>query len=145
LPQARFQALRSGYLPTLWEQTLAAHITVNTRLQMRLSKNLSTVNFTGKIDKHNNGGSVQQDLPNPNFPNGVFVALGSNIGDRVGNIEQACREMTASGCKVLRTSNLYETKAMYVENQNDFINAICEVGQSPQSLIITLTICSDQH
>jgi 2-amino-4-hydroxy-6-hydroxymethyldihydropteridine diphosphokinase/dihydropteroate synthase len=58
----------------------------------------------------------------------TYVALGSNIGDRVTNIEAACREMARAGIRVLRTSSLYETKAMYLESQAPFINGVCEVS-----------------
>ena len=57
----------------------------------------------------------------------VYIALGSNIGDRVGNIESACEQMRIRGIKVIRTSALYETKAMYLEDQQCFINGVCEV------------------
>jgi 2-amino-4-hydroxy-6-hydroxymethyldihydropteridine diphosphokinase/dihydropteroate synthase len=58
----------------------------------------------------------------------AFVALGSNLGDRVGMIETACREMDQSGkIRVLRTSSLWETKAMYVLDQDKFVNGVCEV------------------
>ena len=59
----------------------------------------------------------------------VFVALGSNVGDRLGNIEAACREMDAEpDIQVLRTSSLYETDAMYVTDQASFLNGACEVS-----------------
>lgn len=35
-----------------------------------------------------------------------------------------------SGIQVVRTSGLYKTKAMYVEDQADFTNGVCEVGTS---------------
>lgn len=58
----------------------------------------------------------------------AYVALGSNMGDRVATIEKACKEMEASGkIKVLRTSSLWETKAMYVVDQDMFVNGACEV------------------
>jgi 2-amino-4-hydroxy-6-hydroxymethyldihydropteridine diphosphokinase/dihydropteroate synthase len=58
----------------------------------------------------------------------VFVALGSNMGDRVAMIEQACKEMESSGnIAIVRTSNLWETKAMYVLDQDHFVNGACEV------------------
>lgn len=57
----------------------------------------------------------------------VYLALGSNLGDRVSLIESACREMTHRGLRVVRTSGLYETKAMYLEDQQRFINGTCEV------------------
>lgn len=57
----------------------------------------------------------------------AFLALGSNIGDRVSMIESACREMADRGLTVTKTSALYETKAMYLEEQQPFINGACEV------------------
>jgi hypothetical protein len=58
----------------------------------------------------------------------AFVALGSNLGDRVAMIERACNEMDRTGTiKVLRTSSLWETKAMYVLDQEKFVNGVCEV------------------
>ena len=64
----------------------------------------------------------------PDGPHRVYVALGSNIGDRIGNIESACQRMHNRGIKVTRTSALYETKAMYLEDQQPFINGACEVS-----------------
>ncbi|KAL8800811.1 MAG: hypothetical protein Q9182_004919 [Xanthomendoza sp. 2 TL-2023] len=57
----------------------------------------------------------------------VFIALGSNMGDRIGMIEQACAEMARRGLKVRRTSSLYETEAMYETNQPPFVNGACEI------------------
>ena len=59
--------------------------------------------------------------------NRAYIALGSNIGDRIGAIETACRELDQNGLRVLRTSSLYETAPMYVEDQDSFLNAVCEV------------------
>lgn len=59
----------------------------------------------------------------------AFVALGSNIGDRLGTIQEACRRIDASvDMQVIRTSGLWETKAMYVLDQSDFLNGVCEVS-----------------
>ena len=61
-------------------------------------------------------------------PHRAFIALGSNMGDRLDMIERACKLLEHSGdVSILRTSSLWETKAMYVENQADFLNGICEV------------------
>jgi 7,8-dihydro-6-hydroxymethylpterin-pyrophosphokinase (HPPK) len=57
----------------------------------------------------------------------AMIALGSNIGDRVGMIEQACEKMPARAITVKRTSFLYETAPMYVTDQNTFLNGVCEV------------------
>lgn len=58
----------------------------------------------------------------------AYLALGSNIGDRISMIESACYEMMDRGLKVIKTSALYETKAMYLEDQQPFINGACEVS-----------------
>ena len=57
----------------------------------------------------------------------VYIALGSNVGDRVRNIELAVAEMRRRGINILRTSNLYETEPMYHEDQERFLNGVCEV------------------
>lgn len=68
------------------------------------------------------------------------VALGSNLGDRFHWIEQACREMEAVGIRIYATSGLWQTKAMYVENQDDFLNGVCmiETPLRPVELMKTL-------
>lgn len=72
----------------------------------------------------------QRSLLSSDVQNGrhrAYLALGSNIGNRVEIIESAVREMSNRGLTVLRTSALYETKPMYLENQESFINGACEV------------------
>jgi hypothetical protein len=64
------------------------------------------------------------------LPHRAFIALGSNLGDRVAMIEQACKEVDANEhVRILRTSSLYETKAMYVLDQDNFVNGACEVDK----------------
>lgn len=61
----------------------------------------------------------------------AYVALGSNLGDRLQNIETACRALRANKDIVLmRTSGLWQTQAMYMTDQNDFLNAVCEVRRT---------------
>jgi hypothetical protein len=57
----------------------------------------------------------------------AYIALGSNLGDRIGWIEKACNEMDARGIRIKRTSSLWETEPMYVLDQDRFVNAACEV------------------
>ncbi|KAI1821545.1 Dihydropteroate synthase [Xylaria intraflava] len=57
----------------------------------------------------------------------AYIALGSNLGDRIAMIEQACREMDARGIRLKRTSSLWETEPMYVLDQGRFVNGACEV------------------
>lgn len=72
----------------------------------------------------------QRSMSDPEARQGqrrAYIALGSNIGDRIATIESACHVMHDRGLKVTRTSALYETKAMYMEDQQNFINGACEV------------------
>ncbi len=57
----------------------------------------------------------------------AYIALGSNMGDRIAWIEKACNEMDARGIRVKRTSSLWETEPMYVLDQDRFVNGACEV------------------
>ncbi|PHH70416.1 hypothetical protein CDD80_6024 [Ophiocordyceps camponoti-rufipedis] len=57
----------------------------------------------------------------------AYIALGSNMGDRIAAIETACREMDRRGMRVRRTSSLWETPPMYVTDQGRFINGACEI------------------
>ena len=73
-------------------------------------------------------------------PMKYVIALGSNMGDRVGWIEKACREMETSNIKIYATSGLFQTTAMYVQNQDDFLNGVCmvETKLPPLELMETL-------
>ena len=55
------------------------------------------------------------------------------MGDRVQNIESALRLMNENTIKVIKASPLYETKAMYYENQAPFLNGACEVSPLMES------------
>ncbi|OJJ46614.1 hypothetical protein ASPZODRAFT_132700 [Penicilliopsis zonata CBS 506.65] len=70
----------------------------------------------------------------------AFIALGSNVGERIEMIEQACLEMERASIKVKRTSSLFETAPMYVLDQDPFMNGVCEVetSLSPMELLNTL-------
>ncbi|KAI7278575.1 folic acid synthesis protein [Hortaea werneckii] len=65
----------------------------------------------------------------------VYVALGSNVGDRLEAIEAACRAIDEDqDMRILSTSALYETEPMYVENQERFLNGVCEIRTELPSL-----------
>ncbi|KAK4034575.1 Dihydropteroate synthase-like protein [Parachaetomium inaequale] len=64
----------------------------------------------------------------------AYIALGSNMGDRIGWIEKACNEMDARGIRVTRTSSLWETEPMYVLDQDRFVNGACEVETTMEPL-----------
>ncbi|MDA1009952.1 MAG: 2-amino-4-hydroxy-6-hydroxymethyldihydropteridine diphosphokinase [Chloroflexi bacterium] len=53
----------------------------------------------------------------------VFLALGSNLGDREAHLRAAVRGLQAGGVEVDAISSLYETPPWGVEDQPPFLNA----------------------
>lgn len=60
--------------------------------------------------------------------NKVFLGLGSNVGDRLLNLNKAI-EILSDKIEILKTSKIYETKPVGVENQPDFLN-MAVMGQT---------------
>jgi 2-amino-4-hydroxy-6-hydroxymethyldihydropteridine diphosphokinase len=56
----------------------------------------------------------------------AYIAFGSNIGNREENINKAL-EILKQKTKIAKTSSLYETKPMYLENQKWFLNGAAKV------------------
>lgn len=57
----------------------------------------------------------------------MYIALGGNLGDRLGTIEKALEILGTSGVNVQEVSGLYESEPMYLEEQPQFLNAVCKV------------------
>jgi 2-amino-4-hydroxy-6-hydroxymethyldihydropteridine diphosphokinase len=60
----------------------------------------------------------------------VYIGIGSNLGDREGNIRRAMEMLDARpGVRVLRVSSLYETEPMDIDEPDPpmFLNAAAEV------------------
>lgn len=55
----------------------------------------------------------------------VYLALGSNVGDRERHLQQAVEQL-AGVMRLLRASSTYETKPMYVTDQPNFLNLVLE-------------------
>ena len=56
----------------------------------------------------------------------VYLALGSNIGDRESNLRAAIESMTSAGISVLRESPVYETEPVGYAAQRWFLNMVVE-------------------
>jgi 2-amino-4-hydroxy-6-hydroxymethyldihydropteridine diphosphokinase/dihydropteroate synthase len=82
----------------------------------------------GSTLTHNSPSSLAKASKNGTTKRTAYIALGSNLGDRIEWIEKACNEMSARGIKVKRTSSLWETQPMYVVDQANFVNGACEVS-----------------
>lgn len=59
----------------------------------------------------------------------VYLSFGSNLGNKKHNIETALELLDRSGaCKILDTSLLYDSKPMYYEAQDNFLNGVVKVS-----------------
>jgi len=57
----------------------------------------------------------------------VYLSLGSNLGDRLGNIERALDALRAAGIEVCRVSSFYRTEPVEFRQQPWFVNCVAEV------------------
>jgi 2-amino-4-hydroxy-6-hydroxymethyldihydropteridine diphosphokinase len=69
----------------------------------------------------------------------VAIGLGSNVGDRLAVLERAIGSLT-SHFQMLRVSSVYQTKPMYLDDQEYFLNmvAVGETALSPRDLLLLL-------
>jgi 2-amino-4-hydroxy-6-hydroxymethyldihydropteridine diphosphokinase len=57
----------------------------------------------------------------------AYVSLGSNLGDRAGNLLLGVRGMMDAGMEVIRLSRVYETEAVETFAQPLFLNQVAEL------------------
>ena len=57
----------------------------------------------------------------------AYVALGSNLGDREENLQNALAHLSANGVEVVKVSTFIETEPYGVTDQPGFVNAVCQV------------------
>jgi len=56
----------------------------------------------------------------------IYLALGSNLGDRAANLRTAIDSLPAAGILVLRESPIYETEPVGYARQGWFLNMVVE-------------------
>ena len=69
--------------------------------------------------------------------NGIFLLLGSNVGNRLNNLRAAENHLIKKGIQVLDESSIYETAPWGKEDQAWFLNIILQVetSGSPAALL----------
>ena len=60
----------------------------------------------------------------------AYVSLGSNVGDRAGNLLLGVRGMLDAGLEVIRLSQIYETEPVETFSQPPFLNQVAELRGS---------------
>ncbi|MBD0372255.1 MAG: 2-amino-4-hydroxy-6-hydroxymethyldihydropteridine diphosphokinase [Pyrinomonadaceae bacterium] len=72
----------------------------------------------------------------------AYVGMGSNLGDRAGNMLLGVRGMMNAGLCVSRLSSIYETEPVDVKDQPAFLNMVAELSieqlPSPEQLMARL-------
>jgi 2-amino-4-hydroxy-6-hydroxymethyldihydropteridine diphosphokinase len=70
----------------------------------------------------------------------VWLALGSNLGDRAGYLQAAREALPEVGVIVVRASRVAETEPVGIREQPDFLNQVLEVETSlePKPLLDVL-------
>jgi 2-amino-4-hydroxy-6-hydroxymethyldihydropteridine diphosphokinase len=61
------------------------------------------------------------------MPSNVYIGLGSNLGDRAGNLLLGIRGMLDAELKVTRLSHIYETEPLETFAQPTFLNMVAEL------------------
>ena len=56
----------------------------------------------------------------------AYIGLGSNLGDRAGNLLLAVRGIIEAGLEITQLSCIYETQAVDMENAPPFLNMVAE-------------------
>ena len=71
----------------------------------------------------------------------VYLSLGSNLGDRLGYVQQAASIIgMTQNIQIVTSSSFYETEPWQMDSKNWFVNAIIEVSTSlsPEELLIVI-------
>lgn len=66
-----------------------------------------------------------------------YLSLGTNLGDRVENLKNACKLLRQHDVKIEKVSSVYETSPWGIREQPDFYNICLEIStdNSPESLL----------
>jgi 2-amino-4-hydroxy-6-hydroxymethyldihydropteridine diphosphokinase len=70
----------------------------------------------------------------------VYLSLGSNVGDRARNLQDAIEALAGAGAEVIRISSIYETEPVDLREQPWFLNCVVEAQTNlpPLELLLAL-------
>lgn len=71
----------------------------------------------------------------------TYVGLGSNLGDRAGNLMLAVRALMEASFDVNKLSAIYETEPVGIESETNFLNMVAEIcvtNVSPNQMMARL-------
>jgi len=68
----------------------------------------------------------------------AYVGIGSNLGDRAGNLLLAVRGLMEASFNVTKLSGIYETEPVGIESESSFLNIVAEMraeGITPSQMM----------
>lgn len=70
----------------------------------------------------------------------IYIGVGTNLGDRLGHIRMAKKELISHGIEVIRTASVYETQPWGFESEDLFFNTVfeCRSSMGPLDCLKTL-------
>ncbi len=70
----------------------------------------------------------------------AYVGIGSNMGNREENIQNAIKKIGTVAATVIKVSKIYETKPVGYSEQGDFLNCVVEIQTliKPEELLLEL-------
>lgn len=57
----------------------------------------------------------------------IYFGLGSNLGDKKANLEQAITQLNIHVGEIAKKSSIYSTKALGFDSENDFLNQVVQI------------------
>jgi len=68
---------------------------------------------------------------------GIFILLGTNLGDRLSNLDQCLKHIEAKVGNLMKRSSIYETAAWGKEDQPNFLNQAVQLESrlQPEELL----------
>lgn len=64
----------------------------------------------------------------------IYIGVGTNLGDRLQNIQTAIKELNTLNITVIRTASIYETEPWGFETSDTFLNTVFECSSSMNAM-----------
>ena len=112
---------------------------VNKKIQENSAEYISAIQIIKDLERktsHLVPGTKQEKNSNHK----VFIGIGTNLGDRSKNIEEALKNLESDGLKIVKKSPIYETEPYGLTKQPKFLNCVVEANTTlaPQELLKAL-------
>lgn len=74
------------------------------------------------------------------YTEGVFLLLGTNLGDKISNLQSAVELLQQADVDIIKSSSVYTSEPWGVQEQPSFLNAVLEVTPK-QTVYDLLPLC----